>query len=272
MERVSVIMSVYNQDKIKFVDESVKSILSQTYPDFELVLVDDGLTENDLINYLESLAHSDKRVKLLHNQNNEGLAYSMNRAIENSSGLFLARMDADDVMHPDRLKMQVKFLNKHSDIDVVGTFQLEIDEDGNKLNEVRFPTDHDNMVKYFGKRNPVGHVSAMMRKSFFEKAGKYSEEMKTDQDTVLWLEGLKKGARMGNVPEFLTSVRVSNDFYNRRAGFKKAVHDARNRIRVIKELNLSLNNYVYLFTRFIFQIIPSENLKRYGYKHIRRKI
>ena len=125
------------------------------------------------------------------------------------------------------------------------------------------------MLKSFGKRNPVAHPSVLMRKEFFEKAGAYPINTKTDEDTMLWLNAFLGGCKFANIEEPLTNMRVSDSFYERRAGFPKAYSDLKNRLKIINYLNLSGLNYLFAFARFVIQIIPSSTFTKFMYKNLR---
>ncbi len=261
-------MSVYDGDDPQYVKECIESIQAQTLKDFELVLVDDGITREDLKRVLSEYANKDDQINLYHNEKNSGLAFSMNHAIEKAQGEFYARMDADDLMMPERLEKQLDFLQKHPEIDIVGSYYLEINEEEEVINKVTLPLEHKEMVKSFARRNPLAHVSVLMRKSFIEMSGPYPI-VSSDQDTLMWANGIKNGAQLANIPEYLLKVRVSEDFFKRRGGFKKAYQDAKNRAYVIRSLNLSPFNYIYVALRFLFQLNPFPKLTYWGYKYLR---
>ena len=112
---VSVVMSVYNDSK--YLSESIKSILDQTLKDFEFIIVDDGSLDNSF-DLLRRFKKKDNRIKILKNNSNMGLAFSLNKAIKESKGKYIARMDADDLSMPDRLKKQIIFFQKYKETDL----------------------------------------------------------------------------------------------------------------------------------------------------------
>ena len=119
MPLLTVLMPVYNADK--FLDESINSILSQTYSEFELLILDDASTDNSL-KIIKAYAKKDKRIKVLVNQKNRGEAKCRNRLLKNSKTEFIAWMDADDISLEDRLQTQIDFLKQNSKIDAVANF------------------------------------------------------------------------------------------------------------------------------------------------------
>ena len=126
---LTVLMPVYNADK--FLDESINSILSQTYSDFEMLILDDASTDNSL-KIIKAYAKEDKRIKILVNKNNRGQAKCRNRLLKNSKTEFIAWMDADDISLEDRLQTQINFLKQNSDTDAVGVQYSAFGSSGNR--------------------------------------------------------------------------------------------------------------------------------------------
>ena len=114
---VSVVMSEYNTDPF-FFHESVRSILGQSYEDFELIIVDD--CGNNDIDDLLKLYSDDKRIIVIRNKKNCGLARSLNRGVKKARGKYIIRMDTDDIMMPDRIKKQVEFVEHHPEYAIIG--------------------------------------------------------------------------------------------------------------------------------------------------------
>ena len=122
MPKVSVVMSVFNQEK--YLPIAIESILNQTYTDFEFIIVNDGSNDssNDII-----LGYKDKRIILIE-QENTGLPVALNLAISKTKGDFIARMDSDDISHPSRLKKQLEHLKQNPEMDLIGSSVRIIDE------------------------------------------------------------------------------------------------------------------------------------------------
>ena len=123
---VSVLMPVYNAQL--YVEKAIKSILTQTFIDFEFIILDDGSTDNSL-NILEQYAKQDIRIRII-SRENKGLIVSLNELVEQARGQYVARMDADDISRPERFAMQVDFLSKNTDHIVVGSSIEKINEKG----------------------------------------------------------------------------------------------------------------------------------------------
>ena len=125
MINMSVIMSCYNERKPDII-KSINSILEQTYKLFEFIIIVDNPKNNEIIETIKKF--KDKRIKVIINEKNIGLAESLNKGISIAKGKYIARMDADDISLPNRFKIQFDYLESHPDIDVVGSNRITIDE------------------------------------------------------------------------------------------------------------------------------------------------
>jgi glycosyltransferase involved in cell wall biosynthesis len=197
---LSVILPVYNAQD--FINETIKSVLDQSFKDFELIIIDDGSTDNSE-NII--LSFQDSRIKFFKNVKNLKLIETLNLGITNSKGKYIARIDADDIAYVDRFKVQIDFLELNPDYGLVGTFVKEF---GDSDKEIIYPSeDHDirySMIFY----NPFVHSSIMIRKSvLIENSLSFHKEMIHVEDYDLWIRILKytKGK---NIPLVLVKYRV----------------------------------------------------------------
>lgn len=202
---VSIILPAYNCEK--YIAASVASILQQVYDNFELIVVNDGSADNTLA-ILSSIA--DKRLRVLNNDGNKGLIYSLNRAIDESKGEFIARMDADDVATNDRIEKQVHWLLHHPDTAAVGSHILMIDEHGKEKGN--WPLDRKTATasairKTMPRENCLAHPTMMIRASIL-KQYKYSVFQKNIEDYDLWLRMLGDGLVIDKIPQALLNYRV----------------------------------------------------------------
>lgn len=131
--KLCVIMSIYKNDNLLAVTQSIESILRQAYEKIEFYIQLDGEIRSDVLQYLRGLCIQDIRVKILNRTLNRGLAYSLNELLNivlTKEYEYIARMDADDISMPERFVKQIAFMNSHPDIDCLGTWAIEIDDDG----------------------------------------------------------------------------------------------------------------------------------------------
>ncbi len=138
---VSVIMPAHDGVAVKYFDRAVKSIVSQSIEDMELLILLDGVRSQNLADAAKTWEQNDDRIRLVASPSQRGIAQSLNTLIVHARGEFVARMDADDVSLEGRLKAQVEFLRQHPEVTIVGTWATEVDNEGNILFEKRMPTE-----------------------------------------------------------------------------------------------------------------------------------
>lgn len=201
---VSVVMPVYNVET--YLREAIESILNQTFSDFEFIIIEDPSTE-EITKILEKYAERDKRIRLIHNSRNLGLVRSLNKGLKQARGIYIARQDADDISLLDRLEIQVRFLERHPEVGVVGTWIALLDKEGKQTDILRKP--HSPFfIKWsllFG--NCLAHSSVMMRLSLVEENEIYKTEMVFVEDYDLWAR-LSEKTLLANLPKVLCLIRL----------------------------------------------------------------
>lgn len=203
--KVTVLMPVYNG--AKYLKTSIESILNQTYNNFCFLIVDDGSTDEGL----EIIkAYKDSRIKLLINETNQGLVFSLNKGFENAIGKYLARMDCDDFSIPDRIEKQVEFMESHPDIGVCGSWYSVFNESfDDELYTAYLPTSPDNISTglFFGCC--LCHPSTMLRLKFMRKYHlRYDIYYLHAEDYGLWVR-CNQLSKLANIPEVLLHYRVN---------------------------------------------------------------
>ncbi len=205
--RVSVVMSVYNDER--YLGEAVESVLTQTFDDFEFIIVNDGSTDSsrDI-----SLSYDDSRIRLIDNQKNLGLPSSLNNAIRVAAGAYVARQDADDVSLPDRLAKQVQRLEEDASLAMVGCWWMHCDEDGDVFTTREIP-DNDAVIKskLINCNIKFAHGSLMFTKDALIRIGGYDERFTFTQDLDLMLRMAKLGYAFASVDEYLYKFRNSRN-------------------------------------------------------------
>ena len=199
---VSVIMSVYNGETE--LAASLKSILTQTLRELELIIVDDGSTDGSS----KILAACTDPRLLIITQENSGLTVALNRAAARARGLYLARMDVGDYSLPQRLKQQVGFLEQHPEIIACGTRTAWTDPAGEVVGTSQVITNPAAIRRGLLKMNLLSHGSIMIRRSAFEAAGGYREYFRYSQDYDLWLR-LSEQYQLSNLEEVLYHWQVT---------------------------------------------------------------
>jgi hypothetical protein len=203
--RATVAMSVYND--ADHVAETIASVLAQTFEDFEFLIVDDGSTDQSGA-ILDRFAIADPRICVFR-QENRGLIVSLNRLVAEARAPLIARIDGDDVAHPERFARQVAFLAEHPECGVLGTHAYDMDEHGNVLDGVtQRPRDHDGIRAALEDSAPLCHPSIMLRTEVIRAAGGYRAAYRHCEDFDLWLR-LAQRTRIANLPEPLAYYRRS---------------------------------------------------------------
>ncbi|MDB9747788.1 glycosyltransferase [Gammaproteobacteria bacterium] len=270
--KLSVIMSVYDKEEPLYLERALYSIWNEQFlkPD-QIVLVKNGPLTIDLDNILKKWANLIPGILLIINlEENLGFARALNIALAASKGDYIARMDTDDISTSDRFAKQVTFLKTNKTIDVVGTQISEINEHENIIKDiVKYPTNHEDLLNFFSRRDPIAHPSAMFRYSFFKKAGIYSESHPLFEDTYLWFLGFKSGCKFSNIDSVCLKYRRSKSFYKRRGDGAKAVRLLRVRLfKINRELNFNFLSDVYAILYFIMSLLPSK-IKKIAYQYFR---
>jgi glycosyltransferase involved in cell wall biosynthesis len=201
---ITVALPVYNGGR--FLAQTLRSVLSQSFRDFELVIVLDGCTDGST-EIVESLR--DSRFVVIPQPENQGLVRSLNRIHERASAPLVARVDQDDLDEPERFACQIEFLRAHPEVDVLGTRFDYIDEQGNPAGAPKaFPRSHYRIRRDFRRYTPIGGPTCMYRLDRIRAAGGYREEFNYIEDVSLWLACLARGYRFANLPEVLVHYRL----------------------------------------------------------------
>lgn len=205
---ISVIMSTYNENE-EYLEQSVLSILNQTYQNIEFIIINDNPDNRALDVFLTSI--KDSRVIVYKNEKNMGLVQSLNRAIGLTNGEYVARMDADDISIKDRIEKQYQYLIENQ-LDMIGSAIQLIDEKGKILKKyLRFPITEKEIIKNIRFGNCLAHPSWFLKKSIYvELHGYRNVKSCEDYDFVLRVLNAKK-YRIGNMPELGLKYRVRLD-------------------------------------------------------------
>ena len=199
-------MSVYNGSR--YLQESVESILNQTFTDFEFIIIDDGSTDNTG-EILTKYAESDRRIKLFQNEVNLGLTKTLNKGLKLARGKYIARQDADDISLPNRLQLQVDFLDAHPEVGALGSAVEFIDRQGSVLRQLEVPTDHETLQALLLVNNYLWHSSMMIAAKQIQQIGGYDEKLVCTQDYDLWWR-IGRHSHLATLANILLKYRLDN--------------------------------------------------------------
>ncbi len=213
MPKISVIMSGYKED-IRYLKEAIDSILNQTYKDFELIFLLDNPSNKDIIQLLNGYCEKDGRIRFYINEENLGLAKTLNKALTFVTGEYIARMDADDVSMPNRLENQLNYLIKN-DYDLIGGLSKMIDEDGHEIYHIKsVPQDFDNIKKALRYNQVISHPTWFGKTEVFKTLGGY-RLIPLCEDTDFTLRAVLKGYKISNYNEIVLNYRVTKNSISR---------------------------------------------------------
>jgi glycosyltransferase involved in cell wall biosynthesis len=200
--QVSVVMPVRNG--ARWLGEALASVFAQSRPDWELIAIDDGSTD-DTPRVLDEYATRDQRIRVIR-QEPLGLVSALNRGLADVRSPLVARLDADDRALPDRLERQMRHLAAHPEIGLLGSWAQEIDEYGNRRGQMRPATQPDELGRILLEANPLVHSSVMFRTDLARRLGGFRPAFRAAEDYDLWLR-LAESTRIANLPEILVEYR-----------------------------------------------------------------
>ncbi len=272
MENFSVLMSVYYKEDPKYFDLSLESnLVNQTLIPNEFVLVCDGDLTPELESVIDKYQKLFPEILMVYRKENGGLGKALNFGLPKCSCPLVARSDSDDVCAPDRFEKQVGFLTEHPEIGIISSYIDEFAEDWNNPNRVKtLPLTHEELYQMAKFRNPLNHMSVMMRKDDIIKIGSY-RHIPYVEDYELWIRAMINGIKIANIGEVLVHARVGNGMVQRR-GTKKYIKSWHLINKEMIEAGMIgyctyLRNMIAI-TAFVF--IPAR-LKEYLYEKILRK-
>lgn len=188
---ISVVMGAYNAEKS--IKVAIQSILNQTFVDFEFIIINDGSTDKtgDIVNSFD-----DRRIVYINKKENEGLSSALNHGIKIARGLYIARMDADDESLPERFSLQMDFLRKNPDIDVLGAAMFYQNE---KICEIaKAPLTHSQCIDNLVRGVCCYHPTVMLKRNIFNDIS-YSEKYRASEDYKLWIDLAQRGKKFANL-------------------------------------------------------------------------
>lgn len=201
---VSVIMAAKNVEK--YISEAIDSVINQTYKNWELIIVDDGSNDTTL-SIINDYTKNDSRIKIIHNEKSVGQAFARNTAVKNSSGDFLAILDADDIAMPDRITEQVHFLENNPNVSAIGGHAEIIDDNGKSLGIKRKALNIDAIRFSLLLQNQFIHSTMMIRRGVFNKFGGYDNNFIYAEDYDLWSKIIEKNIVL-NIDKVVSKFRI----------------------------------------------------------------
>ena len=206
---VTIVVTSYNY--ARYIGQTIQSVLDQTHQDIELIVCDDNSADGSL-DVIRSF--NDRRLTLITSTTNDGPYSAYNKGVRASHGAYLGTIDSDDWIAPDKIEKQLDYLNRHPDVDVLGTYATEVDADGKPIGSTGTFEDWFNRDIDYNKpeswicENHLCHSSVLMRRSLHDRIGWHNGTMMTAADYEYWVRAFIGGARFHVLPEQLTYYRA----------------------------------------------------------------
>lgn len=262
---ISVLMSVYKKENPQFLKRALESIYAQTLKADEIVLVEDG----EIPPALEEVISRYPDLHIVKLEKNLQLGRALEAGLKACQHELVARMDTDDIMMPDRLEKQYRFMMEHPEIVACGGDIAEFTEEDTILREKHMPTAPQELYRYGKKRNPLNHMTVMFRKSAIEAVGGY-RHFPGLEDYDLWSRLLAHGYQIANIPEVLVKARIGDSFASRRGGWAYFKRYLRLRKEQHRSGYLNIMEYIVAcFLTFGMTVMP-EKLREKAYAVLRK--
>lgn len=203
MCKISILLPVFNVQS--YIIETIESVLAQSFSDFELIIIDDYSTDNTS-KIIEEYCLVEQRIKYLKNYKNLGISKTLNNGLGIAKGKYIARIDGDDLMGPERLERQLNFLEGNADYGLVGCWVNNIDENGLLINKCEYPVTHEQALKCITICSPVLHIW-MARSDLYQSLSGY-RDTNPAEDYDFLLRAVDLGFKIGNLPYYDADIRL----------------------------------------------------------------
>jgi glycosyltransferase involved in cell wall biosynthesis len=270
--KYSVLMSVYHKEKPEYLRDSIDSMLNQTIKPDEIVLVKDGPLTVELEKVINQY-QDNSILNVIELEENVGLGKALNIGLTKCRNEIVARMDTDDLSEPNRCEKQLLKLKHNKEISVIGSVVGEfIGESTNIIAYKGVLENHHAIKKRMKYRNPMNHPSVMYRKKDVIAAGNYQHWF-LNEDYYLWIRMLQKGFKFSNINEPLVLMRITDETYLRRGGWKYFITQKKLFDYMLKFKTINIFEYIYNnVIRFATRILVPNKIRKIMYlKMLRRK-
>lgn len=237
---ISIIMAAYNAEKT--IEQAISSVLNQTYPNFELLVVNDCSTDKTAA-LIEAIAKKDSRIRVISNEKNSGVSYTRKHGLEEAKGEWIAILDSDDAWAPEKLKKQIE-LQEKTNADLLFTGSAFMDADGKPI-DWYLAAPAEVTYRQLLKQNVLSNSSALVRKELYTKHYAVGDGM--HEDFAIWLSILKDGRKAYGVDEPLLIYRIAK---SSKSGNK--VKAARMNWNTYRYVGLNLMEAIYYECWYIF--------------------
>ena len=263
---VTLGLPFYRNTNLSHLKQAIDSILNQSHVPEAIHLLQDGPVSKELSSMVEDYKQKNEQIEHIVFSQNQGLPYVLNYSILHSVNSYYARMDSDDIAHPERIEKQRFYLEENPGIDILGTEAWEFT--GDPWQEECFlkkmPADPSGIENLFHYRSPLIHPSVMFRRSVFAKIGLYNVNFYTEQDLELWARALQMKVGITNLQEPLLYYRDMG-MVNRRSEMERLLRQFKARYSY-NTWSPRLN--ALKVASLVFRVMPA-SIRKWGYKRLR---
>lgn len=266
-----MLMSTYAGETVSNLNESLNSIYAQTLLPQQLVLVVDGPVGKEQDEVINVYA-ADPRigdVKIVRLPSNAGLARAMNAGMKHCSGEYIMRADSDDICEPERLELQLNYLERHPEIDWVASWVREFSSGGAPDMLKTFPDQNDQIVKAMQWRNVIPHTTVFLRTKALHRVGGYRPGFGLLEDYDLFVRLLTSGAKIYAFPKPLVRMRTSFEQRRRRGGFRYCLNEIRFRYFCFRSGFINLGEFFIITSLYVLFRLIGGSLRNYFYRYVR---
>lgn len=272
MQKFTVGLPVYKSDDPEFFKVAVRSVYNQTVQPSEIIVVVDGPIPDTLKSTLYDLQNEIPILRIEWLEKNMGHCIARQTYVNAAKYDIIAGMDSDDIAAPNRFELELKYLEEHPDVDIVGGQMSEfIGEPSNIVGNRVVPLTNEEIYKYMKKRCALNHVTVMFRKDAIVRVGNY-QNWPWQDDYYLWVRMMIGNCKFANIPETLVNVRSGEGQYARRGGWKYFVSERDIQILMYKNKLISLPLMVInIIIRFVVQVAMPNKVRGFVFRTLFRK-
>ncbi|HFI0217748.1 TPA: glycosyltransferase [Streptococcus suis] len=274
MEPYSILLAVWQEDNPDHFREAVDSMLSQSYPAVEFIIVKDGPVPACLQDVINGCLKKNASIPIVEValEKHSGLATALMAGLSVAKTDLIARMDADDISRRERCEKQVSCFENDPTLSIVGSYVSEFEETTSESLSIRkVPLNHEAIVSFSKRRNPFNHSSVMFRKSAVDAVDGYNPAIRYNQDWDLWLRMLHHGYRAANIPEVLVDFRFNRDTLKRRKSWASLLQLIRLRYASYRRQEMTVWDFLSVSLIHLMMGIFPVGAQRAFYKYILRR-
>ena len=271
MEKYSVLTTLYAKEKPEYLRQSLDSMLGQTVPPDEYVIVEDGYIPDPLEQVVNEYAGKYPIFKIVKLEKNSGCGKASIAGMNACSNDLVARIDSDDISLPNRCEKELQMFEQEPDLVVIGSDHYEFDEDPEQINIIKkMPARPEEIYEYGKKRNPFNHSTVMLRKSIVDKYGGYAP-IKRSLDFELFTRLLYNGCKCRNIPEPLVKYRAGMGRIKRKKSWISLKCDMKIHRRNYRIRYISLPEYVFVVGRYWAFFLMPQKMAEFLFKKFYRQ-